>query len=348
MKDRRNFFFVDDGVPPTPRPLISTFTYVVGGYGAVYRWMQARTQRGHLILETWDHAERRVRHWLVDTGSPISFSKLPFVEFGTRGLDWRPDAYPEESERNRIDRHHFTFDRIPVPNADSPRDAEYLSEHIGTEIDGLIGMDILGQYDWVYDASACALFFSKPGTSDADVMDLMDPAARRIPVTGAFGGLPVIEVEIDGATRTVLFDTGAQIGYFFDPEDMVGHETTDRFVDFSPLYNRPLPTETRNVLCNIGGVQRKLRTGLVTEGALMFLPEHGIEGIVGLEVTRWGRWAFSPQRGYMCFDNMVVRDTIPFLLRVERGEGWWKPDPCGEYDLPWLEEPAEPVEHVYG
>ena len=141
---------------------------------------------GHIILPC------EGKRLLVDTGSPIS------ICYGS--MDFLVREYQLHT---------------PVQGA-SP---EALSEFIGTQIDALIGLDILSNHDLRLDWNT--LEFDPEENGDGESLPL------------SFGnfGLPAIPIEVNGHTVEVIFDTGAQISYI-NKSVVVGECSVGEFCDF--------------------------------------------------------------------------------------------------------------------
>lgn len=216
--------------------------------------------------------------WLIDTGSPQSFGDAPLAVPG-HSLHSHPRSY-------------------------GGVDAAYISRMTGTGCIGLIGSDILNQYDVVFDLSGKTgrghVYLSKEAA--------ITPKGVRVPIQKlSSGGIPVVDVNVRGrgAVR-MLFDTGSQYSYL---DTLDGLETdvdkdtgTETFSDFHPSCGA-FNVNVRNVAVGLGGVKAKLRfatqadTNAYPTPVRKLLEKTGAEGILGLEILRHGRMTYLPRWG---------------------------------------------------
>jgi len=197
---------------------------------------------GHIIVMV------EGRPLLLDTGVPFSLGYEPIVIAG-----------------RSFSVHHSYLGVTP----------DYLSEHIGTPIEGLIGADILRCFTVsIYSAERLVQF---GGASPEGNI--------AIPLQN-FMGIPIITMEINGRVMRALFDTGAPMSYLL-PEVLEGMKPEGRHEDFYPLLGHFL-TDVHNLDVNIGGERRRLRFGELPEELHPLLTSIGgnVLGILGTGLLR--------------------------------------------------------------
>lgn len=153
---------------------------------------------GHLFVELPEGP------FLVDTGSPFSFSTPRSATVGSR-------------------RHELPAEfnvGVPVGRAE-------IARFIKGTFAGLLGMDVLGQYHLAFDLPGASLHFAS--TSDGLPFE-GGPAASRIELRDPFGA-PAIITNF-GLT---IFDTGAQYGYVLDARLCSNDEPAADIVDYNPV-----------------------------------------------------------------------------------------------------------------
>ena len=137
---------------------------------------------------------------LIDTGSPASFHNDGCIEINGR-------------EHN-------------VPTNYMGISSSYISQKIGREVSGLLGMDIVNLYEMWIDVRNVAHATGEVWFFDPD---------ESKPHEGAnVMGIPICEVRIGWGKAKLLFDTGAPISYISDR--YITHTPIhDEVQDFSPL-----------------------------------------------------------------------------------------------------------------
>src|SRR5512139_2286875 len=178
---------------------------------------------GHLFVELSGEL------WLLDTGAPTSFGtsrtlSLAGQEFqlGTSYLDLT---------------------------------AANLSEYVGVPCAGLLGADILGCFDHIFDTGRGRLTVSTAELSHTGQRVGLDE----------FMGIPIVTARVGGRDYRMFFDTGAQLSYFED-DSLGDFPAAGVATDFHPSVGR-FQTDTRNVAVMLGGVGFLLRCGALP-GAL--------------------------------------------------------------------------------
>ena len=139
--------------------------------------------------------------FLVDTGSPTSFSR-------TGTLSFRGQA--ETVARNAL----------------GMLDADKLSGYVGVNVDGLIGMDLLSRHLIVFNGNE--MLVDECPVPDSDFSDAGDES---------FMGIPVISFQIDGRTVKMFVDTGAKVSYL-DAALMESFLVEETVRDFYPGFGQ--------------------------------------------------------------------------------------------------------------
>jgi len=211
---------------------------------------------GHLFLEVDGGL------WLVDTGATDSFGAAREIRL--------------------VETNHVLQDSYGglTPGR--------LSAYVSEDCAGLLGVDILNQYDFVLDlTSGTAEVFS----NDADL------EGHDIPLE-VIQGAPILTVRVRGADTKVIFDTGAQVSYL--PASLLdGFPRAGTVTDFYNPHGT-FPMELRTVDLEVGPLPFRVRCGAV--GAIpggdvgRILAAARVEGILGNEVLEGRRAGYFPRR----------------------------------------------------
>jgi hypothetical protein len=196
--------------------------------------------RGYLIVMVDD------RPCVLDTGSPFSVGYAPIVIAGKEFPVY--DNY---------------LDVCPA----------YLSDHIGTPIEGLIGADILADFNVnIRHAERSIEFF--PCSSGTGVF---------LPLN-SFMNVPILPIKVCGRIVRAFFDTGATLSYLL-PEDLAGLDSSGRQEDFYPLLGS-FPTDVYSIAVGIGGEEREFRFGELPGELRMMLEAGQVQAIIGTELLK--------------------------------------------------------------
>lgn len=203
----------------------------------------------HLLLK--DHRENLV----IDTGSPVSFHEDGVIELGDCKMNVQK-----------------SFQGIVGPR--------YLSEKLGIEVKGLLGMDFMEKHTTVFNTKKFGGFisFDDQGFPDADAM-------------GSFsvGGCPGIVMKVNGMNARMLVDSGANLSYidnrFVRDAPFVGQRE-----DFSPMLGTGVfATDTYEIPCHIGCGNHKDKDVNVVFGlpptmigALLW--QNKVDGVIGYDL----------------------------------------------------------------
>lgn len=212
-------------------------------------------EHGHLVVQLDGGL------WVVDTGSPSSFGRANMI--------------------------HLGGERLEIADTALGLDADALSNLVGAQLEGLIGNDILGQFDMLFDL---------PSKSLAVGIDLRVPGGNIIAL-GTLLGVPTLEAVTELGTHRMILDTGAQLSYL--KEDAAARfPQAGQVQDFLPMFGA-FETETCTVPFNIGQVQIHLRCGRLPDVLGMALGLAGIEGIIGVDLFREKRVGYFPSRSLL-------------------------------------------------
>jgi len=196
--------------------------------------------------------------WLYDTGSPASFGKKENLILDGKQFD--------------IGNNYMGLNTIT------------LSQFVGLPCAGLLGADIIGQFDHILDSKSETLTISEGELSHDGKLVPMDE----------FMGIPIISVTILGQSFSMFFDTGAQVSYFQE-ESLFNFPKAGSFTDFYPGLGQ-FETEIHNVPVSIGGTEFTFRCGALPDllSQMLFITE--VSGIIGNELLANRTLGYFPRR----------------------------------------------------
>jgi len=207
---------------------------------------------GHLFVEIDNDL------WLLDTGAPSSFGSQ-------EDLTLMGEAVELEASYLGLD-------------------AEKLSTFTGVPCAGLLGADVLGRFDHIFDVAGGTLAISKGELSHE---------GREVAVS-EFMGIPVVSAGIAGSEYQMFFDTGAQVSYLQD--DSLGDWPSAGSVnDFYPGVG-PFETDTHHVPVSLNGIEFTLRCGTLPGLLGMTLMMAGAHGIIGNQILTNRIVGYFPRR----------------------------------------------------
>ncbi len=207
---------------------------------------------GHLFIELNGEL------WLLDTGAPSSF--------GT-------------SRRLTIAGEQFSLGTSYLGLT-----AATLSQFVGVPCVGLLGADVLGRFDHLFDTTGGRLT-----VSSAELPHSGEPVHLD-----EFMGIPIVTACVDGRDFRMFFDTGAQISYFQD-DSLAKFPSAGRVTDFYPGFGQ-FESDTHKVPVSLGGVSFTLRCGALPELLGMTLVMASTEGIVGNAILSNRSVGYFPRR----------------------------------------------------
>ncbi|RMG61469.1 MAG: hypothetical protein D6713_00320, partial [Deltaproteobacteria bacterium] len=169
-----------------------------------------RLVKGHVFMEIGG------KFWLVDTGAPSSFGAQESVVLEGK-----------------------TF---PLGESFLGMTVGELEGYVGVECAGLLGADVLAEFNFVFDLPE-----ERAEVSESDLA--LDGVEVGIDF---FMGVPLVDAVVRGRQRRMFFDTGAQISYLQSGE-FESFPLTGTFADFYPGYGK-FQTEARMVEVSLGGL----------------------------------------------------------------------------------------------
>ena len=214
---------------------------------------------GHIIVQNNN------THLLLDTGAPTSVGK-DSIMLGER-------IYSVQSNYMGVT-------------------IEYLSEQIGSPIDGLIGADIIREF----------VLSINPYEEEHVVTfgeELLEfPFITRL---DDFMGIPIVEIMVNGVKIRAFLDTGAQLSYI-EPEITKEISPSGQQEDFYPGLGK-FTSDVFELKTTIAGEQLQLTYGHLPTLLQMTLMMAGTKGIIGTELFN----------SYRCSISLLKKE-----LRLER------------------------------
>jgi hypothetical protein len=206
----------------------------------------------HLVLD----ADQGL--WVLDTGAPTSFGSPETLEINEKTYE--------------IQSNYMGFDNTK------------LSEALGENVEGLIGGDILNEYDSYWDFSTNRISFS-----------LENLESEGIPISlEFFMGIPTLKVVLRGVSYNWFFDTGAVVSYV--TEQLDEWETpVDQYDDFYPGYGN-FSTEIFEDEITLETLILKIKCGVLPSLLGMSLGVGGCAGILGLGAINKRSFLYAPRR----------------------------------------------------
>jgi len=165
--------------------------------------------------------------------------------------------------------------------------AETLSQFVGVPCAGLLGADVLGRFDHIFDAAGGQLSLSTAELSHRGQSVRLDD----------FMGIPIVTARVGGNDYRMFFDTGAQISYFQD-DSLRDFPSAGSFADFYPGFGQ-FETDTHEVPLSLGEIAFTLRCGTLPEVLGVTLMKAGTEGIVGNSILADRTVGYFPRRRLM-------------------------------------------------
>ncbi|CAN5701075.1 hypothetical protein BH11VER1_BH11VER1_38740 [soil metagenome] len=211
-----------------------------------------KLQDGHLFLELNGEL------WLLDTGAPTSFGSSNSLSLA--------------GEQFRLGTSYLGLT------------AATLTGFVGVPCVGLLGADVLGRFDHIFDTASGTLTISTGELAHSGQTVRLSE----------FMGIPILTAQIGGTDYRMFFDTGAQISYFQD-DSLSEFPAAGSVTDFYPGVGQ-FQTDTHQVEASLGGVAFTLRCGTLPGllGATLMMAD--TEGIVGHQILCNRIVAYFPRR----------------------------------------------------
>jgi hypothetical protein len=217
-------------------------------------------KRQHLLLL------HEGRHWIIDTGCPISFG----------------NAAREPISQKSLNRCNVFFDKSV--------DAETISGYVGLQVDGLIGCDILNQFDVLIDL--------RPGVMKMSVSvgELGPPEGTlAVDIAQFQESIPYLTLTLGRQAGRYIFDTGAQLSYHVGPIPADASPCTPADDFWIPLGE--FQTETHHASVKIQDKEARLRFGVPPKKLADGLASVKFHGIIGNETLIGRCTGYFPRRG---------------------------------------------------
>ena len=229
-----------------------------------YKYYADKTSEAQLTFVN-DHVFANINNqeWLIDTGAPTSFGLSNSLE---------------------INGHEFELYSNYLGLS-----AKELSMHTGHVVHGLIGTDVLNQFNVVMDYDNEKIAFS----NEEVAMKGIEIPMRK------FMGIPIINVGIDGQNRKMFFDTGAQISYW-QGSCINAYEPVGTMKDFYPGFGE-FETKVYSIDIELEDKPFNIRCGVLPNQLEMALSMGGTEGIIGNEIMKNRVVGYFPKK-----DQLVV------------------------------------------
>lgn len=198
--------------------------------------------------------------FIYDTGSPKSFSI---------------------GQRNPLNDEEIPYSFPGLP------DAKKLSDFLNIPVIGLIGTDILNQYDHIIDLKTNTLTFSKQELKHQG-------HTLSLKLSNVLQGVPTLDAKIDTQLSKFIFDTGAQYSYYNDtiPKHSI---PMGRVSDFWPPIGR-FKTESYKAQVRLNDIERYIHFGVPPAELSKLLKATDAKGILGNELMRDRVTGYFPRR----------------------------------------------------
>jgi hypothetical protein len=172
---------------------------------------------------------------------------------------------------------------------------EYLSAELGTDIEAIIGADIISEFTLcVYSREKMVQFLSAP-----TVGNIVLPVRH-------FMNVPIIRLAVNGELLSAYFDTGSPLSYL-RADAFSGLQAEARQEEFYPLVGNFL-TRVYPLPISIGGAHKTLRFGELPAELECLLEAGQVQAIVGTELLSHFGVCLSLRDG-------VMRLELPFSHR---------------------------------
>lgn len=209
-------------------------------------------RESHLFIEFADEL------WLLDTGAPTSFGTQPTLSLA--GAEF------------------------PLQKNYLGLTAATLSRFVSVDCAGLLGADVLGAFDLIFDIPNATLVVS------TDELEFNGQAVAL----DEFMGIPILTARIRGANHRMFFDTGAQICYWQD-DSLTKFPFAGEVSDFYPGVGQ-FQTDTYRVDLTLGKDVFTVRCGTLPGLLGMTLMMADTTGIVGNEILSNRAVGYFPRR----------------------------------------------------
>jgi len=213
-------------------------------------------EEGHLFATIDD------KEWLIDTGAPQSFGRVASIIINEQKFD--------------VSRNYAGLT------------SKKLSQYIEHDCTGLLGVDILNNFDIVFDVMNKTITWDR---NDIDVDGICMPISD-------FMGIPIVDVHINEKKFSMFFDTGAKISYIQD--DIIETYPKSGIIDdFYPGFGT-FQTQRYRVELDILDTQHTLQCGMLPDILGMTLKIGGTDGILGNQLFLDHVVSYHPGKKQIC------------------------------------------------
>ncbi|CAF2101754.1 unnamed protein product [Rotaria magnacalcarata] len=185
--------------------------------------------------------------YIVDTGSTVSFGRATTIFINGQSFPIRDGGL-----------HGLTADSI--------------SRISRLQVDGLIGMNILANFD---------IKFTRNQITFSNSPLFPTGKAITVPIVDAVLGIPIIILSIAHKDRRIFFDTGAKLSYLSD--DLLVGNSIGEVDDFHPSIG-DFKTKVYKIDVTINGKVESLTFGSLPSSIRYLLQLGRTEGVIGTEL----------------------------------------------------------------
>lgn len=170
-----------------------------------------------------------------------------------------------------------------------------IQDLVGTPLRGLIGQDLLMQFDIVFDHPGRAAYFQVP--EEGFHLTLTDPVAR----VDLAASQPVIAGFVENQRRRFFLDTGAPLNYYQLPH---GGDPAGLVEDFFPGVGR-FTVPAFIVPVTLAGHRFPLRAARLPAPMASMLTAMRVDGILGSDLFRDRRVGFFPSQNELALGPFI-------------------------------------------
>jgi hypothetical protein len=207
---------------------------------------------GHLFIELSGEL------WRLDTGAPNSFGTNSNLSLA--------------GEQFRLGSNYLGLT------------AATLSGFVGVQCAGLLGADVVGRFDIIFDVPNNTVSFSTEELS----------FYGQSVALSEFMGVPILTAQIRGRDFRMFFDTGAQISYLQD-DSLAEFPAAIQVSDCYPGAGK-FQTETHTVDAHVGASSFSVRCGSLPGLLGMTLMMADTQGILGNQILHERKAGYFPRR----------------------------------------------------
>ena len=203
------------------------------------------------------------QRWLLDTGSPVSFGEDSGLVFCGRGFQLARSAMQVT--------------------------AKDVSRLVGITTRGLLGTDVINQFDWLFDIPNQTVTVSPTSIS----RNMFSGKAEIIPLN-LLAGIPLLHTHVQNQDIKAFFDTGAQFSYL--ESSLLARFPREKVAqDFHP-FTGPFQTILHRVKMVFISAVEYLDCGRLPEKLAPILTLSGAKGIIGNEILLHRLALYSPSQ----------------------------------------------------